>query len=460
MTDDLLEYTAPNEALADPSPHNPWLSRTVWVVAGFNMGFIVPLVVAFALLPLIAPDYAPKQAEDSPPPVQIQEIAYVIVSQTPSHTPLPSPTIPTQTPLPTETVSEVAQSAPASASPQPMATDAPPTQTPRPTFSPVPPTATPLPAPVSYRLEGIEFYQQGWNNCGPANLAMSLSYYGWEGDQNDTAAFLKPNDEDKNVSPGQMIAYVNENTNLSAIYRVGGTVEQLQWLVSNEFAVIVETGYQPPGDNWYGHYFTVVGYDKDANEFQFYDSFLGSASSPITRIDKDDFRDNWQAFNYTYLVIYPPARELELQNFLGREWNPIANWRSTLERARTEAADDPDNAYAWFNVGTALTMTGDYSAAARAFDQAFNIGLPWRMLWYQFGPFEAYFQSSRLDDVVAIAEATIRTTPYVEETYFYLGRVYETRGDIAGAIEQYEKALAFNENFADASAALQRLGAA
>jgi tetratricopeptide (TPR) repeat protein len=72
-------------------------------------------------------------------------------------------------------------------------------------------------------------------------------------------------------------------------------------------------------------------------------------------------------------------------------------------------------------------------------------------------PYEAYFQTSRLDDVVALAEATIKTTPYVEETYYYLGRVYELWGNMEEAKIQYRTALRFNHNFAEADAALQRL---
>jgi tetratricopeptide (TPR) repeat protein len=306
-------------------------------------------------------------------------------------------------------------------------------------------------------LTGIKFQLQTWNNCGPANLAMGLSYYGWEGDQRDTARFLKPDSDDKNVSPDQMAAYVNEQTNLRAIYRVAGTLDLLRLLVANEFLVIVETGYEPPGEDWYGHYRTVVGYDTQADEFYFYDSNLGRASRPMLPEKSGDFDHQWQAFNRTYLVIYPLQREGELQTLLGREWNVSANWHTAVEVARQEAAAQSDNAFAWFNLGTALSMTGDYATAALAFDQARNIGLPWRMLWYQFMPYEAYYQTSRLDDVVALAEATIKTTPYVEETYYYLGRVYEAWGNVEEAKAQYEAALRFNHNYRAAEQALQRL---
>ncbi len=62
---------------------------------------------------------------------------------------------------------------------------------PGPTSTPAPsptPTLTPTPIPQSARLTGIIHEYQKWNNCGPANLSMALSYWGWKGDQRDTAA--------------------------------------------------------------------------------------------------------------------------------------------------------------------------------------------------------------------------------------------------------------------------------
>ncbi|MFP4321565.1 MAG: C39 family peptidase [Anaerolineales bacterium] len=433
---------------------NPWLMRFVWLVGGFNIGFVVPGVVLFLLLPALMPGLAPRRTAEAVAETRTQ-LAYVVVTNIPSPTPTLLPASPTPTALPPSP--SPTPEATAQPTLEVAATDVLPSETALPSATPIPATATPLPAPTQFRLEGVSFHQQGWNNCGPANLAMGLSYFGWEGDQNDTARALKPNDEDKNVSPDQMVSYVNEQTNLRALYRVAGTDEMLRWLVANEFLVIVESGYQPPGDAWYGHYFTVGGYDDERGVFQFYDSYLGRPSRPITEIAYDSFDDDWQAFNRLYIIIYPPAREPELQAFLGRDWNEAANWRHALERAQAEAAEQPDNAFAWFNVGTARTMLGDYANAARSFDQAFSIGLPRRMLWYQFGPYEAFFQASRLDDVIALANTTISTTPYVEEAYYYLGQVYEVRGDREAAEEQYSLALRYNENFRAAQVALQRV---
>lgn len=59
------------------------------------------------------------------------------------------------------------------------------------------PTQTLTPIPESILLTGIQHEYQTWNNCGPATLAMALSYWKWEGNQRIIADFTKPNPRDK-----------------------------------------------------------------------------------------------------------------------------------------------------------------------------------------------------------------------------------------------------------------------
>jgi hypothetical protein len=73
----------------------------------------------------------------------------------------------------------------------------------------LPPTATPIPFPAAVRLSHITHQFQEWNNCGPATLAMSLSYFDLPTNQSTMASVLKPNPEDRNVSPSEMMDYVN-----------------------------------------------------------------------------------------------------------------------------------------------------------------------------------------------------------------------------------------------------------
>jgi len=73
-----------------------------------------------------------------------------------------------------------------------------------------------------------------------------------------------------------------------------------------------------------------------------------------------------------------------------------------LEIAQAETQANPKDAYAWFNLGSNLVYFEKYTEAAHAYDSARQIGLPQRMLRYQFGPFIAYFHAARYDDLLAV----------------------------------------------------------
>jgi hypothetical protein len=434
--------------------------RLAWLIMGFNVGFILPLLFVFLLLPNVLTDFAVRRAEPERSGRIAAATAYIVITQTASPTLPPTFTLQPPTATPTFTVTPdydvtVSAQTRAALAPPSLEPYQPPTQTP--TETPIPPTATPLPPPSAYQVNGVKFFRQTWNNCGPANLAMGLSFFNWQGTQEDTASYLKPDREDKNVSPQQMVDYVNHFTNLRAIWRMDGELEQVRWLAANGFVVIIEAGFEPRGEGWFGHYETVVAYDTARDTFTIYDSYLGRSSNPSIVHSSARFDQGWQAFNRNFIVIYPPAREPELQAFLGPDWVEQLNRREAVETAQQEAAEQPKNVFAWFNLGTSLTAIGRYEEAVVAYQEALNIGLPYRMLWYQFGPYEAFLQTGRLDEVLELANNTLKTTEYVEETYYYKGRVYEIQGDYAAARIQYEEAARRNPNYEQAQAALRRV---
>ena len=63
--------------------------------------------------------------------------------------------------------------------------------------------------PTAVLMTNFQFEFQGWNNCGPATLTNALTYFGYGDDQTRAASWLKPNREDKNVTPQEMVAFVN-----------------------------------------------------------------------------------------------------------------------------------------------------------------------------------------------------------------------------------------------------------
>mgnify|MGYP000856634053 FL=1 len=125
--------------------------------------------------------------------------------------------------------------------PQPPATIAAPAAiparatAPTPTPSPVPAHRPPQPA---VQLSGFSHVWQKWNNCGPATLAMGLSYFGSTASQDELAAVLKGNQDDKNVSPHEMVELAHSR-GLEAMSRINGSIDTLRTLLSNGVPVLI-----------------------------------------------------------------------------------------------------------------------------------------------------------------------------------------------------------------------------
>ena len=183
------------------------------------------------------------------------------------------------------------------------------------------------------------------------------------------------------------------------------------------------------------------------------DSYVG----PYQSVPYDQFDKYWRQFNRTYLVVYPDAQADSVASILSDQLDDATMWQQALAQAQQEAAQNPDDAFAWFNIGTDDVALGDYPSAAAAYDNARRIGLPWRMTWYQFGWFEAYLHTARYDDVFTLADATIKVAVNIEEMYYYKGLALKARGDIEGARGQFQIALQRNSNFTPAQTALTML---
>ena len=347
------------------------------------------------------------------------------------------------TPAPTATTNASSGAAPATPTPTYALAF---THTPTATPQVVRQTATPLPTPTmlpsSVQIENECHEPQGWNNCGPATLAMALRFYGWTGDQYAVAGDTKPDKNDKNVSPDEMVAYARAQEGIEARMGVAESTDVLKLLLSNGFPVVVETWFIPePGDEM-GHYRLLTGYDDKAQVYIAQDAYAGAHQE----LPYDELGAMWKVFNRVYVIVFPEARAGDLDRLLGDRTGPQMFARA-LQVALDEIATSPDDRYAWFNAGSNYVGLGQYEEAAAAYDRARTLNLPWRMLWYQFGPFDAYLQVGRYPDVIALADANLTVTPNLEESYYYRALARRALGDQTGAAADLEAALRYNPRF-------------
>ncbi len=362
-----------------------------------------------------------------------------------------------------------------------------------PTRLPGEPTATPAPTdeplPSSVILDGITFVsEQGrWNYCGPSNLTMALNYWGWTGNRDDVGRVVKPGENnpnmdfiqrgktDKNVMPYELLNFVNDNTEFRALSRIGGNLQLIKRFIANGFPVIIEKGYYEADYrnivDWLGHYMFVTGYDDARQTFIVQDAW--DKNHPGENIDSPYtvFLEGWRSFNYLFMVVYPPDRENDVLKLLGPwaddEW---AN-RHALEIATQEAQEltGIDQYFAWFNQGSSHVALYEYVDAANAYDQAFQLynalddstyNRPYRMTWYQTGPYWAYYYSSNYQRVIDLANQTLNdwSGDTLEESIYWRGMARLAIGETNNAIADFRQAVYLNPNFGPGLAELAKLG--
>lgn len=357
---------------------------------------------------------------------------------------------------------------------QATAQQAAPTQTPIPQVDVVTttPTATSAPLPPSVALSGVRYEDQHglWNYCAPSTLSMGLSYWGWKGTRLDTGKVLKPFEKDKNVMLYEMAAFVEEHAGLKAALRSGGTLETIKRLVAAGFPVIIEKGtyieeVSTGRVSWMGHYNVITGYDDATKEFIVQDSYYQADY----RIAYDLIEQQWRSFNFMFLVIYPADKQDAVLTALGPYQDEMVSYQIAADTAMKEIASlsGVDRFFAWFNRGTSLVNVQDYAGAALAYDEAFKLYpdlpkdmRPWRMTWYQTGPYFAYFYSGRYQDVIDLATTTLdaASEPFLEESYYWRARARAAVGDIAGAADDLHASLKYHPDFAPSLEVMQQLG--
>jgi len=361
----------------------------------------------------------------------------------------------------------------------PSATEKPSTPQPTPTI-----TSTPVPLPSRVFLKGVRPEQQRFNNCGPATLSMYLSYYNWVGNlnpdaeipQDHIAPYLKPNADDKNVMPYEMQTYVQENTEFGALVRMGGDLHTLKSLLAAGFPVVVEKGFEGLNfEGWMGHYNLVIGYDDAREVFFTQDSYnlIGIdnwQNSTGFEVPYDTMISNWRAFNNLFLVVYPQDKVNDMLNSLGALADETNAYRLAYDRALQEIkilTDPRDLYFAWFNAGTSLVYLKDYTGAALAYDTAFGMyplipekSRPWRIVWYQTGPYFAYYYTQRYHDVIGLADETLNKVakPGLEESFYWRALAKLSLGDQDGAIDDLRESLVWHEGFIPSVNQLTTLG--
>lgn len=370
----------------------------------------------------------------------------------------------------TDTAPTATETLPPTDVPDPTATELP-TATEIPTDTPEP-TATPEPLPESYFITGVRYETQHgiWNYCAPTNLSMAMTYWGWAGQRTDIGPKVKPFDKDKNVMFYELEEFVSEYSQLRSLVRPGGNAELLKRLIVGGYPVLIEKGafmQEVSGRySWMGHYNIVTGYDDAAQEWTVQDSYYNANY----KVSYAVMEEEWQSFNHQFMVVYPADHEADVYSILKAYTN--SNWANQnalrLADEQVAAAETPEEYfYAYFNRGTSQVELNDFYGAAQSYDMAYTYypdietnRRPYRIVWYQTGPYYAYYYSGRYYDVISLAETTLASTsePYLEESHYWRAMAYNALGEIEKAHDDLEKCLQLHPGFIACENMMYELG--
>jgi uncharacterized protein len=192
-----------------------------------------------------------------------------------------------------------------------------------------------LPLPQSKTLVNDYHIFQSFNNCGPAALSMTLSYYGINISQAELGQQLRPyqipggNNDDKSVTLEEL-AKKGEAYDLIAYHRPNGNPELIKQFINYDIPVITRTWLHENED--IGHFRVMKGFDERTKEFIQDDSY----ENKNLRYSYETFNTLWEKYNYEYLVLVPKDKQQIAEEILGENKDEIIAWKNAVQLSQKQ----------------------------------------------------------------------------------------------------------------------------
>lgn len=326
------------------------------------------------------------------------------------------------------------------------------------------PTQTPTPMPQislinppsSKLLQNDYHIFQTFNNCGPAALSMALSYYGINESQQKLGNDLRPyqviggDNDDKSVTLEEL-AEKSREYGLIPYHRPNGNIELIKLFITYDIPIITRTWTKANED--IGHYRIVKGYNEESREIIQDDSLQGKNLS----YSYQTFNDLWKGFNYEYLALVASDKIEIAKTILGEDSDEKTAWKQAVLNSEIELQTNPNDIYARFNLSVALYNVGEYQKSVEEFEKVENL-LPFRTLWYQIEPIQAYYELENFERVFQITDRVLDNyNRAFSELYLIRGNIYLKQENRGAARQEFEKAVFYNSNLKKAQACLSVL---
>ena len=125
-----------------------------------------------------------------------------------------------------------------------------------------------------------------------------------------------------------------------------------------------------------GHYRLLTGYDDVSQQWTAYDSYVskGVKSSDSYQgipLPYQEMYELWTVFNRVYVVtIHRRSSKRWYRAFWVNQRDDRIMWNTALQQAQADVHSRiPNDAFAWFNLGSDLVALGQYQAASDAYTQ-------------------------------------------------------------------------------------------
>jgi tetratricopeptide (TPR) repeat protein len=263
--------------------------------------------------------------------------------------------------------------------------------------------------PIRHELDTVPFYPQEAYQCGPASLAMTLT---WSGIQVDPEA-ITPEVFTPSLKGSLQSAMISTARRRGRVaYPISGAEEMLEEVAAGHPVIIL----QNLGLSWYPvwHYAVVVGYDLELGIV-----LLHSGVTSQKRLSLRVFNNTWARGDYWGLLVLPPFRLPEtatehnyVSAVLGLE--KAQQWQAAIEGYNTALARWPDSLSARMGLGNSYYALGDLVSAEAAFREA-TIRFPTSGMAYNNLAQVLWERDNRKEALEAARKAVGLGGPLVEE---------------------------------------------
>lgn len=303
-------------------------------------------------------------------------------------------------------------------------------------------TPTPYSKPqVSYQLPAAKWVPQSFNNCGPAATSMVLQYFGYNVSQEETKAHLRTNPDDKNVFIREISNYLRNDYGIQNKVLIGGNLQVIKTLVQNGVYVVVEDWLHPDED--IGHVLIIRGFDDNEGVLVADDSYFGVGQKYSYKLWDES---QWKPYNREYMPVYKSENEELVKSIVGENWDEKTMYQNSVDANLEDIKQNPDDMYAWFNLGSNYFGLGNFEKAKEAFEKSQSLGWPKRILWYNIDPVITYNKLGEYQKAIDTANLGLWYNDNFAEMHYEKYLAYRGLKNDSLAQSELQKALNLDKN--------------